>query len=163
MAEPSTRAKWRALRSARVSTSKKCLTGDDIREAIYRQLSKWRCYDSWHSFGFSKGGRCTLFANRRTAPRMTVIPSWAAESDVDRFGRIGSRCASLAILDRALDGRFGGLAQTSGAPHFGLIRALEHPGTATRRNLQGRKGPDVGVNKWLFAASISCVSKQLRQ
>src|ERR1700730_14144192 len=35
MAEPSTRAKWRALRSARSSTLKKCLTGIHIvREAI---------------------------------------------------------------------------------------------------------------------------------
>src|SRR3984893_12999142 len=38
MAEPSTRAKWRALRSARSSTLKKCLTGIHIvREAILRQ------------------------------------------------------------------------------------------------------------------------------
>src|ERR1700726_741669 len=32
MAEPSTRAKWRALRSARVSTPKKCLTGATLSE-----------------------------------------------------------------------------------------------------------------------------------
>src|ERR1700737_2532770 len=39
MAEPSTRAKWRALRSARSSTLKKCLTGIHIvREAICQQL-----------------------------------------------------------------------------------------------------------------------------
>src|SRR5258708_34337872 len=38
MAEPSTRAKWRALRSARSSTLKKCLTGIHIvREAILQQ------------------------------------------------------------------------------------------------------------------------------
>src|SRR5882757_4389508 len=36
MAEPSTRAKWRALRSARVSTPKKYLTG--------ATLSERRCY-----------------------------------------------------------------------------------------------------------------------
>jgi len=40
MAEPSTRAKWRALRSARVSTLKKCLTGTTLSEmGIFRQLS----------------------------------------------------------------------------------------------------------------------------
>ena len=38
MAEPSTRAKWRALRSARVSTPKKCLTG--------ATLSETRCFIS---------------------------------------------------------------------------------------------------------------------
>src|SRR5712692_5576757 len=32
MAEPSTRAKWRALRSARVSTLKKCLTAPTLSE-----------------------------------------------------------------------------------------------------------------------------------
>src|ERR1039458_91990 len=35
MAEPSTRAKWRALRSARVSTPKKCLTGATLSERRY--------------------------------------------------------------------------------------------------------------------------------
>src|SRR4029077_11846617 len=39
MAEPSTRAKWRALRSARSSTLKKCLTGIHIvRDAIFHQI-----------------------------------------------------------------------------------------------------------------------------
>jgi hypothetical protein len=38
MAEPSTRAKWRALRSARVSTPKKYLTGTT--------LSEKRCFNS---------------------------------------------------------------------------------------------------------------------
>jgi len=43
MAEPSTRAKWRALRSARSSTLKKCLTGIHIvRDAIFRQLTGTR-------------------------------------------------------------------------------------------------------------------------
>ena len=40
MAEPSTRAKWRALRSARSSTLQKCLTVTDIvRDAMLRQPS----------------------------------------------------------------------------------------------------------------------------
>src|SRR6266849_3059017 len=40
MAEPSTRAKWRALRSARSSTLKKCLTGIHIvRDACLHQVS----------------------------------------------------------------------------------------------------------------------------
>jgi hypothetical protein len=40
MAEPSTRAKWRALRSARSSTLKKCLTGIHIvRDACLQQLT----------------------------------------------------------------------------------------------------------------------------
>src|SRR5258705_12112062 len=39
MAEPSTRAKWRALRSARLSTLKKYLTGTTLSEmGIFRQL-----------------------------------------------------------------------------------------------------------------------------
>jgi hypothetical protein len=41
LAEPSTRAKWRALRSARVSALKKCLTGTGIvREAMFQQRSE---------------------------------------------------------------------------------------------------------------------------
>ncbi len=45
-----------------------------------------------------------------------------------------------------------------GAQHFGLIRALSQ---ATRRDLQRGMEPGVGVNKWLFAASICCLSKGL--
>jgi len=42
MAEPATRAKWRALRSARSSTLKKCLTGIHIvRDAMFRQRCSW--------------------------------------------------------------------------------------------------------------------------
>src|SRR5437899_11056132 len=39
MAEPSTRAKWRALRSARVGALKKCLTGTT--------LSERRCFNNY--------------------------------------------------------------------------------------------------------------------
>src|SRR5258705_4406946 len=45
MAEPSTRAKWRALRSARLSTLKKYLTGTTLSEmGIYRQPPLSRRY-----------------------------------------------------------------------------------------------------------------------
>src|SRR2546425_4033241 len=46
MAEPSTRAKWRALRSARSSTLKKCLTGIHIvRNACYHPSSQLAFYE----------------------------------------------------------------------------------------------------------------------
>jgi hypothetical protein len=57
MAEPSTRAKWRTLRSARSSTLKKCLTGIHIvRDAIYRQLLTARFH---HADGIARLARLT--------------------------------------------------------------------------------------------------------
>src|SRR6266496_778556 len=64
LAEPSTRAKWRALRSARVSTLKKYLTGTTLSEmGIFRQVrmetakcllarrswGEWRVYAFWRA------------------------------------------------------------------------------------------------------------------
>jgi hypothetical protein len=36
------------------------------------------------------------------------------------------------------------------------------PRTATRRDLQRRMEPGVGVNKWLFTASIYCLCKEVK-
>ena len=59
MAEPSTRAKWRALRRARSSTLKKCLTGIHIvRDAMLRQPPRTE--------------RLAEF----TRPHMLAIPAW---------------------------------------------------------------------------------------
>src|ERR1017187_10570589 len=50
MAEPSTRAKWRAPRSARVSTLKKCLTAPTLSETPwFRHLPCSSCRFSEHS------------------------------------------------------------------------------------------------------------------
>src|ERR1035437_130869 len=86
MAEPSTRAKWRALRSARVSTLKKCLTAPTLSEMRfftnnpskiastprlsltgYYALGRY-CYTP-HPRGYWRGGRGESWGRVRGAGR----------------------------------------------------------------------------------------------
>src|SRR5216684_3909935 len=54
MAEPSTRAKWRALRSARSSTLKKCLTGIHI----VREARSSECTEQYAQKVFDRDPHC---------------------------------------------------------------------------------------------------------
>jgi hypothetical protein len=49
-----------------------------------------------------------------------------------------------------------------GSPQFGLIRALYHGQDCNASRSPEKHGAGVGVNRWLFSASISCLSKKLK-
>src|SRR6266403_2406690 len=102
MAEPSTRAKWRALRSARVSALKKYLTGDDIvRDGDFTSVS-----DYFRLAGFF------------------IQPSLGTSLPSD-FANVGSIHADFTRLGSNSTG--GGSTQWATNSATELARGIDHP------------------------------------